>query len=299
MDNDRENDSFRTSTDIYGGSDADYDFTYTPNIEEDEVYVSGDEKVPLEEADGQPSDRKKKKKKRRKKHYMLRLIAIVVIIAVCIAVLRSPLFDISVIRVEGNTLLTEAEIIEIAGVSRGMNMFSIRSGRVKASLEKNAYIASAEIDRQIPDTYVITIHEKNPTFAVKYDDGYVIIDDDGTVIDFAKDSQSATLLTGVQLAQYKIGDIPAFKEGCDFALLIDMIQKINASGLYFKKVEVLTPTSVKASITDTLLCQGECVDLSANVEGIKAAVYDLGQRGVKRGVIHVSSTGYASFNPVI
>ena len=40
-----------------------------------------------------------------------------------------------------------------------------------------------------------------------------------------------------------------------------MINKVNASGLYFKRIEMLTPTSVKAAVTDTLLCQGECNEM--------------------------------------
>ena len=84
-----------------------------------------------------------------------------------------------------------------------------------------------------------------------------------------------------------------------FTALLNMINKVNESGLYFKRIEMLTATSVKANITDTLLCQGECINIAENTEELKAAIYDLGQKQVSRGVINVSGDGYASFNPVI
>ncbi len=89
--------------------------------------------------------------------------------------------------------------------------------------------------------------------------------------------------------------MPGLSDGCDLSALLSMLEKVNDAGFYFKRVEMVTSTSVRASITDTLLCQGDCVDIAENVESIKAAVYDLGQRGVSRGVIYVSGDGYAAF----
>lgn len=298
MNNERENDSFRTSTDIYGGIDTDYDTQFVPYEEEEEVYeVTGgaDDKGTRENM----SAVKKKKKKRRKKHYTLRLILILAAAAAVFLVLRSPLFEISYIQIEGNTLMSDEEIIELAGVKEGDNLFAVSSRKVKAALTKNAYIASAGIDRRIPDTYVIKIKENIPTLAVKYQDKYVILDEEGNAIDYAEDIRSATILTGINITKYEIGETPSVEGGCDFNSLLNMINKVNASGLYFKRIEMLTPTSVKAAVTDTLLCQGECKDIAENIEAVKVAIYDLGQKGVSRGVVNISGDGYASFNPVI
>ena len=230
---------------------------------------------------------------------MLRLILILIAAAAIFLILRSPLFDISYIRVEGNSLLSDEEIVEMAGVAEGDNMFSVSSRKVRNTLEENAYIASAEIDRQIPDTYVIKIEENKPTLAIKFQENYVILDEDGTAIDYSENSQTATILSGISITEYEIGRIPTLQEGCDLSAVLAMLRDVNDSGLYFKRMEMVTSTSVKANITDTLLCQGECADIAENVESIKAAVYDLGQKGVSRGVIYISGDGYAAFNPVI
>ncbi len=306
MNKDRENDSFRTSTDIYGGIDTDYETQFPPYNAEETEYgaeyggeISGDAGDGEGAAENPPREGRRRKKKRKKKHYMLRLVLILLAAAAVFLLLRSPLFEISFIQVEGNTLLSDEEIIELAGVKEGDNMFALSSRKVTGALEKNAYIASAKIDRQIPDTYVIKIEEKKPTLAVKYKEGYVILDEKGTAIDYTEESKTATVLTGINITKYEIGEVPSMEDGCDLSSLLHMLGKVNESGLYFKRAEMITATSVKANITDTLLCQGECSDIASNVESIKAAVYDLGQRGVSRGVIHVSDDGYAAFNPVI
>lgn len=297
MNKEREHDSFRTSTDIYGGVDADYETHFFTDDGMQPVY--GPDGGAAEKTEAEEPPKRRRKKKRRKKHYMLRLILILIAAAAIFLILRSPLFDISYIRVEGNSLLSDEEIIEMAGVAEGDNMFSVSSRKVRNTLEENAYIASAEIDRQIPDTYVIKIEENKPTLAIKFQENYVILDEDGTAIDYSENSQTATILSGISITEYEIGRIPTLQEGCDLSAVLAMLRDVNDSGLYFKRMEMVTSTSVKANITDTLLCQGECADIAENVESIKAAVYDLGQKGVSRGVIYISGDGYAAFNPVI
>ena len=127
MNNDRENDSFRTSTDIYGGMDTDYNTQYIPfDAEEDFESGGGDA-----EFGNAPESKKKRKKKRRRKHYMLRLALILAAAAAFVLLLRSPLFDISVIEVEGNQLMSDGEIIEMTGVKENTDTES--SGGVKYS----------------------------------------------------------------------------------------------------------------------------------------------------------------------
>ena len=297
MKKEREHDSFRTSTDIYGGVDADYETHFPADNGEQPEYAPDGEST--EETEAEEPVKRRRKKKRRKKHYMLRLILILIAAGIVFLLLRSPLFEISYIRVEGNSLLSDEEIIEMAGVSEGDNMFSVSSRKVRKALEENAYIASVKIDRQIPDTYVIEIKEKKPTLAIRFQQNYVILDENGTAIDYSEDSQTATILSGISVTEYEIGRVPSLQEGCDLSAVLSMLEKVNDSGLYFKRMEMVTATSVKANITDTLLCQGECTDIAENVESIKASVYDLAQRGVSRGVIYISGDGYAAFNPVI
>ena len=67
---------------------------------------------------------------------MLRLALILAAAAAFVLLLRSPLFDISVIEVEGNQLMSDGEIIEMTGVKEGDNLFSISSRKVKAKLKK-------------------------------------------------------------------------------------------------------------------------------------------------------------------
>mgnify|MGYP006864496312 CR=1 FL=1 len=67
MNNDRENDSFRTSTDIYGGIDTDYDTQFVPYNGEDEVYevIGGRSRsVPRRKITCRKKEKKEKAKKK-------------------------------------------------------------------------------------------------------------------------------------------------------------------------------------------------------------------------------------------
>ena len=63
MNNDRENDSFRTSTDIYGGMDTDYNTHYIPFDAEEDFDSGGG----YAEFWNSPEPKKKRKKKGKRK----------------------------------------------------------------------------------------------------------------------------------------------------------------------------------------------------------------------------------------
>ena len=78
---------------------------------------------------------------------------------------------------------------------------------------------------------------------------------------------------------------------------MDLINKVNASGLFFKKLEVMSSLTVHGYVTDTLICSGAPDDITADLEGLKAVIYDLGQKGYTAGTINIGSDGYATFSP--
>ena len=56
--------------------------------------------------------------------------------------------------------------------------------------------------------------------------------------------------------------------------------------------------TVKGYVTDTMVCSGQSSDIISQLEEIKAVLYDLDQKGIKRGVIRVGSDNYISFSPI-
>lgn len=289
MNNGRDNDSFRTSTDIYTGHDTNYSDMYQLDADDAGKTSSDEENVtPV------------KKKKRRKKHYMLRIFLFFAAVAGIYFFLTSSIFSISEISIKNNRLIDDEVLIQEIGIKPGDNMFKWTGFAVKKALKANPYVKDIDVKRKLPDKYIIIVDERIPTAAIAAGDVYLITDNDGTVIDTADKPMSATLITGIEVKDYKKGKVPELSDKAKFENIMNLINKSNHAGLYFKRVitENETSDSVKTYVTDTMMCSGRTEDIINALEGIKAILYDLHEKGVERGVIKVDDSGYAAFSPV-
>jgi cell division protein FtsQ len=274
-----------TQPDIYRDYDTDYDTTR--QSDNDSLTVGKNE-----------NKRSKKRSKRRKKHYLLRFIILIAAAAGLYAFLVSSVFSIDRIVIEGNTLISDDEIIAMSGVAEGDNMFKATNHKVKSALAENQYIADVKVKRTLPNIYTIVLTERLPVIAIQNNGKYIILDEEGYAVDEADSTMYATLVTGININSYEIGDVPEFEDGARFKEVSNLITNVNNSGMFFKKVELETSLTVKCYITDTLICSGESSVIVSNIEQIKAVLYDLDQKGVKRGIIKVGSDNYISFSPV-
>ena len=304
MDNGRDNDLDRsrtdmyrtqdlykdTQTDIYSGYATDYD-TMSWQID--------DEKAKAQSAEPEkPAAPAKKRKKRRKKHYLLRFLVLIALIAGAYVFLTSPVFSIDQITIEGNTLMSDDDIIKLSGVKVGDNMFEQTGHKVKKALTENKYIADVKVSRELPNIYKIKITERQPVIAVSYNGKYIILDEEGYAVDEADSTMHATLVTGLKINKYELGEIPKFDDSANFKEAGELIKAVNDSGMFFKKVELGSSMTVKGYVTDTMVCSGQSSDIISQLEEIKAVLYDLDQKGIKRGVIRVGSDNYISFSPI-
>ncbi len=290
MNDHRDNYSFRTTMeDIYGDLDTDYRGDTSDNVSSS--FGDTSESIGVKK-------RRKRKKKRRKKHYLLRIILFILLIAGLYTFLTSSIFAIDEIRIEDNTLISDEEIINLSGVNIGDNMFKKTRGKVMDGLRENPYIADVKIKRKLPNIYIMSVEERRPVIAVAYEGKFVILDEQGYAVDSNDSNMSATIVTGIAIESYEPGEIPVFEDSGRLNEIRKFIININETGLYFKKLEITSAFSVKCYVTDTLMCLGASKDILQNAEAIKVVLYDLDQKGVKRGVIRVGEDGYASFSPI-
>lgn len=284
-----------TQTDIYGGYDTDYDIT-DQDMRSGQTY---DEYTAAQNDEhGKPARPAKKKKKRRKKHYFLRFLVLVALIAGAYVFLTSPVFSIDQITVEGNTLMSDDDIIKQSGVKVGDNMFEQTGRKVKAALTENKYIADVKVSRELPNIYKIKITERMPVIAVSYNGKYIILDEEGYAVDEADSTMHATLVTGLKINKYELGHVPEFDDSANFKEASRLIKAVNDSGMFFKKVELGSSMNVKGYVADTMVCSGQSSDIISQLEEIKAVLYDLDQKDIKRGIIRVGSDNYISFSPI-
>lgn len=298
---DRDDDIFRTSTDVFGGFESDFggfDAEYETDYVSDQVPV--DEKEPKESSAKKVDkrSRKKKKKKRKKKNYLLRFIVVVGVIVLMYFFLSSSIFNIEDIRVENNALLSDQEIIETSGIKAGDNIFAAGGVGVKRALKKNPYVEDVGIRRALPDRITISVTEVEPVIAVQHKGKYILLNENGDYIDYNDSSMYATIVTGVKVSKFSKGKTPEFEDPVLFEEALKLVNGINNAGMYLKQAEISSSMNIKGYVSDTLICSGTSKALLSNIDNVKYILYDLDQKGIKRGVVRIGEDGYSSFSPV-
>lgn len=247
-----------------------------------------------------PSEPKKaapKRKKRKKKRYFLKFC---ILVLVCVAVyffLHSPVFTVGKIKLAENEHMTLEQAKEITGYKKGMNLFEIDARKNQDKLEKDTYIKEADISRKLPDTIKIELTLREKTAVIQSGKGYVLIDDEGIVIDVLEQPPQYTVLSGLTVQEAKKGEPIQVKETEKYDKYMELLKKIEEADMYFKHLEI-DGKNLKAYATDTLYCTGRITNVVQGMEegNLQAIFYDLIQKGVKSGAVKVGDDQYYSFS---
>lgn len=246
-----------------------------------------------------PSERKiihKRKKKRKKKHYLLKFFVLAVLCTALYFFLHSPVFTVEKIVMEENSYMTLEQAIELTGYKKGINLFEIDARKKQAKLEKDTYIKKAEIDRKLPDTIKITLTLREKTAVIQSEKGYILIDNEGIVIDVMEQPPQYTILSGLTVKKAEKGEAIEVKETNKYEQYMELLQSISEADMYFKCLE-LDGKTLNAYATDKLYCTGTVDNLRCGMEdgNLQAVFYDLMQKNITEGVITVGDDQYYSF----
>jgi len=114
------------------------------------------------------------------------LLALVSIAAVFVwtvtAAGRAPELAVHRVLVEGNEQLSDGEILELIEFSDRANILMLDLERVRVNLLRSAWVADVEIERVLPATLKLSIHERRPVAVAVLDELYLLASD-GTMLD--------------------------------------------------------------------------------------------------------------------
>lgn len=243
----------------------------------------------------------KQRKKNRFRTRFYVLITALILLACWLLISNSGLFTIDSIEVKGNKHYTAEEIINMGHASPGHNIiYKANIKETKEFLENNPYIKRAEVRRKLPSTLVIKVTERDERMAFKYDDDYLIMDEDGILLKKTRNKPKTTIIQGVVVSKIKLGE----KIGSENEILldksIDLIKTMMKSDLYYVKVDMSKEKSIKAYIYDTLIVKTDYDTLMENMKNgrLHLVVEKLFEDGIERGTITFQEDGSASFMPI-
>lgn len=106
----------------------------------------------------------------------------VVLAAAVLALAHSPLFRVREVRIEGLTRGSPARIERLAAVSERDGVLWLDTDAVRERVERDPWVARAEIDIDLPSTVIVRITERSPVATVNLRSGPVLVDAHGAVI---------------------------------------------------------------------------------------------------------------------
>jgi cell division septal protein FtsQ len=142
------------------------------------------------------------------------------IIAVSLVMLLAlPQFYVSSIKITGLRMITQEQIVSLAGLDIGTHLFQGVSGTLKdlfSLRHKNAeqklfenlpYLKSVEIKSVFPSTLSVTIEERVEVAYIAISDGCVIIDSEGVALEVLEgaDSRGIPVIEGIVANQVQLG----------------------------------------------------------------------------------------------
>ena len=90
----------------------------------------------------------------------------------------SPRFALRTVKVQGLRRATEKELLRLAGVAPGTNLWSLDPSAIAQAMSAHPWVRAVEVTRGLPDTLQLRVEERAPVALASLGDLYVV-DADG------------------------------------------------------------------------------------------------------------------------
>lgn len=115
---------------------------------------------------------------------LFKLILLILVFLVCIYFfLHSSFFNIEKLYTTGTQQITEAEVLSIASIKEGQNIFKVDSKLSTQTIQVHPLVKNVQIIRHLPRTLEIKIVERQIWAIIPFDDYFLCIDDEGIILD--------------------------------------------------------------------------------------------------------------------
>lgn len=199
---------------------------------------------------------------------------------VIVFALVSPIFNIANIKVTGNNKLQSEKIVGSTGLEIGQNIFKINKREIISNLENNGFIDSVKIKRNLPDEIEVIVSERVPSFAIEYGNGYVIIGNQGYIIEISDEQKELPLLIGTVTKKEEYIENNRLDEedlnGLNVVLKIMNAASLSGIESLINAIDISSLSDVKIYL-DTegkVAYLGDCSNLSHRIQWVKTILED-------------------------
>lgn len=211
--------------------------------------------------------------------------------------LHSPFFAIKKIEVAGSQAIHQEEVVQLASIALGTNIFRVNIEEINRRLALHPMIEQAVVTRHIPSTLMVKIVERKPLGLLPVTGGFIVIDGQGIYLTKIGSIVELNLpiITGVQLpANLFPGRVIAAPQ---LSAVLPLLQQLDALlGQAISEVNVATPEKMRLYTLDGVEVRVGTVEQTlAHLDLLKEVLTKKRPDGQKIEYIDMSFAG----NPVV
>lgn len=236
--------------------------------------------------------------------HTLRWVVLILVVLVGVgALVYGAVFQVRSIDVQGNVTLSSQQVIELSGLSLGMNTFAIDDDQVEKNIERNRYLSFVCVDKQLPDKVVLQVKERSPAAAVKYCGILYTMDNRGMVLEESLDTEGETnllLVKGLDIHNCRVGAALGMNNSQQLLTMTEIMIELKVmSGLaQMKELDLSNMDNLFMVSRDGFTVRlGPADSLHARLRAMLLTMERLRLDGHSGGTVDVSTPKYPTYIP--
>lgn len=204
---------------------------------------------------------------------------------------------VKTIVVEGNSLLTDNQVINLAGLYTGRNIFVYDLGSAMRGIESDPYLKCTGIRRSLPNKLIITVSERKEFAALLLGSSdYCVIDRSGYVLDIGRSEDSVKGLLpiyGLSAMGIRVGmNIDADKGKLRPFTIMEIIESLGDRSGEILSIDVSNTSNVKlVARNGVTVMLGDSVNIPSKIERMFRALPKVDPEKADTAIIYVNSSG--------
>ncbi len=195
----------------------------------------------------------KKKKIKKRREVVFYTILVTLLISVITVLSLTVFFNINKITITGNDFYSNKQIIKVAGLEKGDNLFRLNKFKIIEHLKQELpYLDTVEIDRHLPVSIEIKVTECEPFLSINTSKTSYLVDSSLKVLE-KTDTPPTTLaqVKGFKVKKAEVGDYITDTKGAEKHLkqLCSELYKQFGAGKV-TKIDIKTTYDIKVTYED-------------------------------------------------
>ena len=229
-------------------------------------------------------------------------IALVLVVVAIVLYSTVPL--VKNIQVEGNSAISDEEIIAMSGLSVGMNRFRVQEEAVMERIERNRYLVCELVHQPDLWTVVIRVKERKPVAAIAYNGLQLHADHRGIVLEEYLDSgqrpAGLVLVKGMDIRRSDLGRTLTLNQTSQLYVYNEIFVELDIMNAldWMVELDMSDMDSIFLTTSDGYTIRlGDSTDIHSKLRAMILTIEYLRGNGHGEGTVAVSAPVYPSYIP--